>query len=80
MSLYLPVRAKGSAAVTVCPRCQFKYHMDAMVQDPNNKLWVCKGCQDIFDPWRLPARQTENISLPHPRPDTDIATDGTTVE
>jgi hypothetical protein len=35
---------------------------------------VCKVDLDNYDPWRLPARQTENISLRFPRPDTDIAT------
>ena len=79
MGLYLPVRTKGSAAITVCPRCQMKIYYSDAVQDPNNKLWVCKDCSDLYDPWRLPARQTEDISLQHPRPDTDVSTDGTTV-
>ena len=73
MSLYLPVRTKGSAAVAICQRCQKKFYMDELVKDPNNGMWVCKEDQDIFDPWRLPARQTENISLDHPRPDVDIS-------
>jgi hypothetical protein len=34
---------------------------------------VCKDDLDKFDPWRLPARQTENISLRFPRPDVNIA-------
>lgn len=79
MSIYLPIRTKGSAAISVCPRCQRKMHYDDLVQDPNNKIWVCEECCDVLDPWRLPARATEDISLQHPRPDTDLATDGTTV-
>jgi hypothetical protein len=35
---------------------------------------VCKEDLDNFDPWRLPALQTENISLRFPRPDVNIAT------
>jgi hypothetical protein len=35
---------------------------------------VCKEDLDNFDPWRLPAIQTENIALRFPRPDVDIAT------
>jgi hypothetical protein len=35
---------------------------------------VCKEDLDNFDPWRLPALQTENIALRFPRPDTQIAT------
>lgn len=72
MSLFLPVRTSGSAAITICPRCQFKFYYDDMVQDPNNKLWVCKDCCDIYDPWRLPARQAEDISLQRPRPDEEL--------
>jgi hypothetical protein len=34
---------------------------------------VCKDDLDNFDPWRLPARQTENIALRFPRPDVSIA-------
>ncbi len=35
---------------------------------------VCsESCSDEFDPYRLPARQPEKISLRFPRPDTDVA-------
>jgi len=43
--------------------------------DPNFPgMRVCKEDLDNFDPWRLPAIQTENIALRFPRPDTQIAT------
>jgi hypothetical protein len=43
--------------------------------DPNFPgMRVCKEDLDNFDPWRLPARQTENIALRSPRPDVSIAT------
>lgn len=42
--------------------------------DPNFPgMRVCKDDLDEFDPWRLPARQTENIALRFPRPDVSIA-------
>jgi hypothetical protein len=42
--------------------------------DPNFPgMRVCKVDLDNFDPWRLPARQTENISLRFPRPDVSVA-------
>jgi len=42
--------------------------------DPNFPgMRVCKEDLDNFDPWRLPARQTENIALRFPRPDVSIA-------
>jgi hypothetical protein len=36
---------------------------------------VCKDDLDEFDPYRLPARQTEDITLRFVRPDESIATD-----
>jgi hypothetical protein len=43
--------------------------------DPNFPgMRVCKDDLDKFDPWRLPALQTENIALRFPRPDVSVAT------
>lgn len=72
MSLYLPPKKSGSSAVAICGRCSSKVYHDDLVEDPNNKLWVCKECKDILDPWRKPPRRAEKISLQHPRPDTDL--------
>lgn len=72
MSRFLPVRTQGTAAIAVCQRCSFKVYYDDLRKDPNNKAWVCKDCLDIYDPWRLPARPPENITLQHPRPDVAI--------
>jgi hypothetical protein len=33
---------------------------------------VCIDDLDVLDPWRLPARETEVITLPFVRPDTNI--------
>ena len=77
MGLYLPVRTKGSAAIAVCPRCSTKVYYDDLKKDPNNNQYYCADCVDIYDPWRLPARQAEDTSLQHPRPDVpliDLAT------
>lgn len=72
MSLYLPVRTKGSAAIAICPRCSKKMYLSDMVLDPNNLNWYCKEDADTLDPWRLPARLAEDISLDHPRPDVKV--------
>lgn len=48
------------------------YYAD-LVKDPNNGLMVCENCCDALDPWRLPAKRTEEISLQHPRPDTELS-------
>jgi hypothetical protein len=42
--------------------------------DPNFPgMRVCAEDKDNFDPWRLPAIQTENIALRFPRPDINVA-------
>ena len=50
---------------------------DEMRPDPNFPgLQVCgQGCADEKDPYRLPARKTERITLQYPRPDVSVATD-----
>ncbi len=72
MSLYLPVRTSGSAAIAVCPRCQKKMYYDALKKDPNNGNYYCEGCVDVLDPWRKPARGADNVDLQHPRPDVEL--------
>ena len=49
---------------------------DALGPDINYPgLRVCnEGCADQKDPYRLPARQPEKISVRFPRPDADIST------
>ncbi len=59
-------------AVSVCYRCQKKMYAGDLRKDPNNQNWYCKDCVDIYDPWRLPARRAEDISVRHPRPDEEI--------
>lgn len=72
MSLYLPVKTKGSAAIAICMRCQTKVYYDDLKKDPNNSNYYCEDCVDVLDPWRLPARRVEDISLQRPRPDVKL--------
>jgi hypothetical protein len=73
MSLYLdPKSVGGTMGIMVCPRCQKKMYIGSAVKDPNNGMFVCKEDSDLYDPWRLPARQTEDIKLSHPRPDEEL--------
>lgn len=72
MSLFLPVKSKGSVAIAVCQRCGKKMYYSDLRKDPNNGLMVCQDDLDLYDPWRLPARQTEDITLGHPRPDVKL--------
>lgn len=73
MSLYLtPKSVGGTMATAICYRCQKKMYAGDLRKDPNNQNYYCSECVDIYDPWRLPARRAEDISVAHPRPDTEI--------
>ena len=75
MPIYLDTRGNSVLSVAVCDRCNRKFAYVDLMPDPNFPgMRVCKDDLDNFDPWRLPARQTENISLRFPRPDVSIAT------
>jgi hypothetical protein len=74
MPVYLDTRGNSVLSVAVCDRCNRKFAYVDLMPDPNFPgMRVCKDDLDKFDPWRLPARQTENIALRFPRPDVSIA-------
>lgn len=74
MSAYLDTRGNSILSVAICDRCRRKFPYVDLKPDPNFPgMRVCEVDLDNFDPWRLPARQTENIALRHPRPDVNIA-------
>lgn len=74
MPLYLDTRGESCAAIAICDRCKTKRPIGEFTNDPNSPgLRVCKDtCADQYDPWRLPARQTEKIALRYPRPDEPL--------
>jgi hypothetical protein len=74
MPVYLDTRANTVLSIAICDRCNRKFGYTELMPDPNFPgMRVCKDDLDKFDPWRLPARQTENIALRFPRPDVSIA-------
>lgn len=74
MPVYLDTRGNSVLSVAVCDRCNRKFAYTELMPDPNFPgMRVCKDDLDNFDPWRLPARQTENIALRFPRPDVSVA-------
>jgi len=75
MPLYLNTRGNSTLGIGICSRCSIKMPLDKLHPDPNFPgLRVCDKDLDDFDPYRLPPRQTENISLPFMRTDTPIPT------
>jgi hypothetical protein len=71
--VFLNTRGHATLAIGICGRCSRKFPLDELMPDPNYPgLRVCRDDLDQFDPYRLPARQTEDITLRHPRPDTPL--------
>lgn len=70
----MPLYLNAGGPIAICDRCHLKKYYSELVSDPNSPgLRVCQtGCIDQFDPWRLAPRQTENITLQHPRPDEPL--------
>ena len=78
MSIWLDPTGKSTFGIGLCDRCSRKMSLDDLYPDPNFPgLRVCKNDLDDLDPWRLAARQTEDIHLPFTRPDRPL-TDGLT--
>ena len=75
MPVYIDTSGNSVLSVAVCDRCNRKFAYVDLMPDPNFPgMRVCRDDLDNFDPWRLPARQTENIALRFPRPDVSVAT------
>ena len=71
--VYLDTRGNTILSVAICDRCSRKFAYVDLMPDPNFPgMRVCKDDLDNFDPWRLPAIQTENIALRFPRPDVPL--------
>ena len=76
MPRYLNTRGNTTLAIGICGRCSIKMPLGDLLPDPNSPgLLVCEKDRDQYDPYRLPARQPDNIVLPFTRPDTPIGTD-----
>jgi hypothetical protein len=77
MPIFLDTTGYSDIAIAVCDRCKMKRPHAVMRSDPNFPgLQVCdQGCADQFDPYRLPARKTERITIRFPRPDLSVAVD-----
>jgi hypothetical protein len=74
MPAFLDTRGLSSLTIAICDRCKMKRAWVSLIPDPNSPgLRVCKDCADEYDPYRLPARQTENITMPWLRPDLPLA-------
>ena len=75
MSIWLDTRGNAVLSIAICDRCKMKRAYSSIGADRNIPgLRVCdEGCNDERDPYRLPMRPTEKISIRFPRPDADVA-------
>ena len=75
MAKWLDTLGNDSLSIAICDRCKMKRAYSDIRPDGNiPAIRVCSnGCSDQFDPYRLPARQPEKISIRFPRPDADVA-------
>lgn len=73
MSMYERTEGKSILSPAICDRCRLRGAAADMVPDPDRQgLFVHKHCADQLDPWKLPPRSSEDISIPHPRPDAPV--------
>lgn len=73
MSIWYDPTGKSVYGIGLCDRCRIKMSIADLYPDPNSPgLRVCRKDLDDLDPYRLPARQTENITLPFTRPDAPL--------
>lgn len=76
MSAFLNTFGKATLGIGICDRCSQKFPLGDLFEDPNAPgLRVCAADLDVLDPWRLPPREPEDITLPYYRPDVNIAVD-----
>jgi hypothetical protein len=77
MPLFLDTRGNSTVSIAICDRCHRKFPYDQLRPDANNPaLRVCKDDMDVKDPYKLPPRKTEKISLRYPRNDSSVVTNG----
>ena len=76
MSIWLDTRGRSVIGIGLCARCSRKMSLTELFSDPNSPgLRVCREDLDQLDPYRLPPRQPDNITLPFVRPDASLNSD-----
>lgn len=77
MSIFIDPTGEPTYGIGICARCWCKFPLSQLHSDPNTPgLKVCEADLDDYDPYRLPARKTEDIALPFYRPDVPLTPGG----
>jgi hypothetical protein len=68
------MKAPGKVSIAICDRCHMKKPYMSLKADGNAPgLRVCSECWDTKDPYKLPPKPPDPMTLEYPRPDVDIA-------
>lgn len=77
MPLFIDPTGEPTYGIGLCARCSRKFPLARLRPDPNSPgLMVCEADADEYDPYRLPARQAEDVTLPFTRPDVPLEVSG----
>jgi hypothetical protein len=73
MSKYV-APTSGQLTVGICDRCRLKFQLSKLIADPDKPgLRVCRDtCADQRDPWKLPPRRPEDITVRNLRPEEPL--------
>lgn len=67
----------GAASWTwgICSTCDSRWYHHQLSLHPDWKTWVCPNCADEPNPYLHFRAKTDNINIPHPRPDVPLVPD-----
>lgn len=78
MPIFLDTQGNDVLNVAICDRCARKRPWGDLVPDGNSPglkvcaRWIKTGCFDQYDPYRLPPRQPDKLTLQWARPDVPL--------
>lgn len=72
MPRFIDTAGNPTLGIGICDRCHFKFPIEELFLDPNTQERVCVNDLDNLDPYRLPAREPDNLVLPFYRPDNPL--------
>jgi hypothetical protein len=76
MPKFLDTRGNTTLGIGICDRCKMKFPLGELYPDRNVPgLRVCDADNDQYDPWRLPARESDQLTLQFVRPDAPLIPD-----
>ena len=77
MPIFIDPTGQSTYGIALCARCSRKFPLSELEPDPNSPgLLVCREDRDDYDPYRLPPRESEDITLPFVRPDVPLTGTG----